>query len=195
MVNSYLLVHCHSVLRNPGGGAGAERNATLGTFPGTRTVQRPQEQGAHSPTEDSDDAWYEPLLSSIRLGQFLVVGIVGALVDNTLLITLVELAKLEPVVAAFGAKEASILVMFVVNDRWTFAEQPAAGGWETVVRFLKSNAVRAGGAGVGIGTLYVLTHEFGLGYLVANVLGIGTGFVFNYTFESLVTWRITGTMP
>jgi putative flippase GtrA len=130
------------------------------------------------------------LLEPVRLGQFLSVGILGGLVDNAVLVSLVEGGSIEPVVAAVGAKEASILVMFLVNDNWTFADQDAATGFARAKRFLKSNVVRSGGALVGIATLHVLSAWFGVWYLLANVLGICVGFFFNYTLESLVTWRV-----
>jgi putative flippase GtrA len=31
---------------------------------------------------------------------------------------------------------------------------------------------------------------YGVWYLLANAAGIGVGFQANYTFESLVTWRV-----
>ncbi|NEU58820.1 GtrA family protein [Halorussus sp. MSC15.2] len=53
-----------------------------------------------------------------------------------------------------------------------------------VRRFLKSNVVRTGGVGVAVLVLHVLHNVFGLWYLLANVAGIGVGFVVNYVFES-----------
>lgn len=133
---------------------------------------------------------YRSLLAPVRLGQFLSVGVAGGLLDNAVLVALVELGSLEPVVAAVGAKEASILLMFALNERWTFAGYDEGGYVHRVRRLLKSNVVRSGGALVGIATLFVLHQWLGVWYLAANILGIGIGFFFNYTFESLVTWRV-----
>jgi putative flippase GtrA len=125
-------------------------------------------------------------LACPRLGQFLSVGAAGALVDNAVLVGLVELAALSPELAAVGAKEASILFMFVLNEHWTFAEH-SAGTWRR--RLVSSHGVRVVGAAVGIGTLAALT-AVGVHYLLANVVGIGVGFAFNYALESLVTWQV-----
>jgi putative flippase GtrA len=125
-----------------------------------------------------------------RFGMFLSVGVVGALCDNAVLVLLVELAGFAPLVAGLAAKEASITTMFLLNDRWTFNGEGASGHRARLRRFLTSNLVRAGGAGVGLATLYVLTEYAGIWYLAANVLGIGVGFVANYAGENLVTWRV-----
>lgn len=135
-------------------------------------------------------AWYRSLVAPIRFAQFLSVGFVGALVDNTLLVGLVELAAIAPSIAAIGAKEGSILVMFAINERWTFRDARDGERAGLLRRLVKSNAVRAGGAVVGIATLVALTRGLGLWYLAANVVGIGVGFVFNYVLESIVTWRV-----
>ena len=129
------------------------------------------------------------LLSPVRFTQFLSVGIVGLLVDNVSLVVLVQSTDLAPHVAAFPSKELSITVMFLLNERWTFAETEN-GDSRLGVRFLKSNLVRSVGAAVGIGVLYLLTQFLGIWYVAANVAGVGVGFLFNYVLESLFTWGI-----
>ncbi|NHN42159.1 GtrA family protein [Halorubellus sp. JP-L1] len=133
---------------------------------------------------------YRSLLEPTRFAQFLSIGVIGAIVDNSVLVLLVEAAALAPTVAAFGAKESSILLMFALNERWTFEAQSGGGYKRRLWRLVKSNAVRVAGASIGIATLYVLHVRFGIWYLAANVLGIGVGFLFNYTLEALVTWSV-----
>jgi putative flippase GtrA len=77
--------------------------------------------------------------------------------------------------------------MFVVNDHWTFAEQP--GRDSALRRLLTSNTVRLAGLATGTGILLVL-HGLGVWYVAANAVGLGVGFVVNYAFESLVTWQV-----
>lgn len=137
--------------------------------------------------EKSLPAAFRSALSTTRLGQFLLVGGLGAVVDTTSLFVIVEMAALPPSIAAFGSKELSILVMFVLNDRWTFRDTEARKSLPR--RVLSSNVVRVGGAIIGIAVLTALVRWFGVWYPVANVLGIGVGFVSNYVFENLVTWR------
>jgi len=128
------------------------------------------------------------LWSVARLGRFASVGAVGAVCDNLVLAGLVETDLLAPVAGAVVAKEVSIAVMFALNEVWTFSEAGSGGG--PLRRFLTSNAVRGGGAVVGIAVLYALTAWLGVWYLLANVVGIGVGFALNYTAETLVTWRV-----
>lgn len=129
------------------------------------------------------------LLSPALLARFMGVGAVGALTENLVLVALVETATLSPVPGAALSKEVSIAVMFLLNDRWTFAERGRAGVVPALKRFLHSNVVRAGGALVGLAVLAALHRWLGVWYLPANLVGIGVGFAFNFTFEQLVTWR------
>ncbi len=168
-----------------------------GERPSDAGVDRPSDSGAEGPSDPGtsnvdaeSDFGVRQLVAPVRFTQFLSVGAVGAVVDNAVLVLLVELVAVEPVVAAVGAKESSILLMFALNERWTFDDHGSGGLRERGWRLLKSNVVRSGGAVVGIATLYALVRWAGLWYLAANVFGIGVGFFFNYTFESLVTWRV-----
>lgn len=130
------------------------------------------------------------LASSVRFGQFVSVGVVGFFVDNAVLALCVELFGLSLLAAKLVGAETAIVVMFVLNERWTFADAGGSSPRELLRRFLTSNLVRVGGVGVATGVLLTLNGLFGVWYLLANVIGIGVGFVVNYTFESLVTWRI-----
>lgn len=130
------------------------------------------------------------LASLKRLLQFLSIGIMGAIVDNLVLITIVEMGFLTPTPGAVISKESSIIFMFVLNERITFSQHGDENLYPIFRRFLRSNVVRAGGAGVGIGILFILHTYFGVWYVIANIIGIGVGFIVNYTFESLFTWRV-----
>lgn len=128
--------------------------------------------------------------SGTRFGQFASVGFVGAAVDNIVLFTLVEFTVLGPVPAKVLSWEFAIVVIFVINERWTFASYGQAGLGPLGYRFLRSNVVRLGGLLVTLSVLLVLVYGFGVWYLTANVVGIGVGFFVNYSLESLYTWRV-----
>lgn len=130
------------------------------------------------------------LHSTARLGQFVAVGFVGATVDNLTLFTLVEFTVLGPVLAKLIAWELGIVVIFAINERWTFSDYGGDGARALGYRFLRSNAVRVGGFLVTLTVLAALVYGFGVWYLAANVIGIAVGFVVNYTLESLYTWKI-----
>ena len=127
--------------------------------------------------------------SGVRLGQFLSVGLLGALFDNGLLVALHGLAGVSLGVAKFASAEAAILLMFACNERWTFAGWGETGSTDLARRVVTSNLVRLGGVAVATGVLLALS-ELGVWYVLANVIGIGTGALLNYVAESLLTWRV-----
>lgn len=130
------------------------------------------------------------LTSGARLGQFVSAGIVGAATDNLSLYLLVEFGDLGPVPAKVIAWELAIVVIFTINERWTFRRYGAAGARPLGRRFLRSNVVRFGGFLVTLSVLAALVYGFSVWYLAANVIGIGVGFVVNYVCESLYTWKV-----
>jgi putative flippase GtrA len=126
-----------------------------------------------------------------RVRQFAAVGMLGTACDFLILGGLhggygvdLELAKLVAV-------EVSIVVMFLGNDRWTFAAHGAGGIGATTRRFLVSNGVRATGALLAVLTLSLGVRTVGLGVAIANLAGILVGGAVNYVFESLLTWGVT----
>lgn len=129
------------------------------------------------------------LVSGTRFGQFLSVGVLGALFDNALLVALHGFGGISLTVAKLASAEAAILLMFACNERWTFSGWGKDGVRDLVRRVVTSNLVRLGGVAVATGVLLVLT-EVGVWYVLANVIGIGVGAVLNYVAESLLTWRV-----
>lgn len=130
------------------------------------------------------------LLSGPRLGKFASAGFVGASVDTAVLFGLVEFAGLSPVVAKVVSWEVAIVVIFAINERWTFSGFGSSDPRRLAGRFLRSNLVRLGGFVVTLGVLGALVYGVGVWYLVANAAGIGVGFVVNYAAENLYTWRV-----
>jgi putative flippase GtrA len=137
------------------------------------------------------------LASRVRIGQFVSVGVAGATLETVLVAALTAGYGAAPLAAKAVGAEASISLMFLLNDRVTFAEEGGEGG--IVRRFARSHAVRLGGLAVGFAVLTLLT-EFtdvrlvvagaDLWPTVANGVGIGLGMVLNYLAESLFTWRV-----
>ncbi|NGM69760.1 GtrA family protein [Natronolimnobius sp. AArcel1] len=130
------------------------------------------------------------LRSRSRFTQFAGVGLVGATVDNVVLFALVELTVLGPVMAKVISWELAIMVIFAINERWTFSSYGEMGVRPLGRRFLRSNAVRFAGFLVTLTVLAILYYQFGVWYMAANVIGMGVGFFVNYTCESLYTWEV-----
>lgn len=142
------------------------------------------------------------LLERTRIGQFVSVGAVGATIETTLVAVLTAFVGVGPLVAKAVGAEASVSAMFVVNDRWTFADAGAGGATAFARRWGKSHLVRAVGLSVAFAVLYVLTGVIDVSVpvwgielwpTVANIIGIGVGMVVNYIAESLFTWRVAET--
>ncbi len=141
----------------------------------------------------------DALRSKARFGQFVSVGLVGAVVDNTTLVALRLGAGLPELLAKAGGVEAAILVMFLVNERWTFAGHGEAGRRPFLRRLLTSHGVRAGGAAVQLVVYWTLTSRLDvtlvvgdtdLWFLAASPLAIAVAVLVNYVAESLFTWRV-----
>jgi putative flippase GtrA len=141
----------------------------------------------------------QSLLSGVRFGKFVSVGAVGAAFDNTVL-TLLELATGLPTILAKAAgAETAILVMFLVNEHWTFRGEGDRDRRSFAGRLVRSHLVRAGGTSVQLllfaGLYYGLPFEVEVGgvdfwFLVASVVAIGLAMGVNYVFESLFTWQV-----
>lgn len=142
----------------------------------------------------------DELVSGVRFGKFVSVGAVGFVFDTITFVVLDQIVGLSVAVATAIGIEVAILVMFVVNDVWTFAgdgpdDRRSLGG-----RLLRSHLVRAGGSALQwvlvVLVLSVYTIEFisvgGIDLWPVIVKGgaIGIAMFVNYTFESLFTWRV-----
>jgi len=155
-------------------------------------------------------SWLEPLIAGLqarfralasgaRLGQFISVGVSGATLETIIVFLLTGLITFPPLAAKAVGAEAAITLMFLINDRWTFAEE-GGNEWSAVGRrYVKSHTVRIGGLAVAFSVLYVLTSWTAIEVIVsgadlwptiANLAGIATGMTINYVAESLITWRV-----
>ncbi len=138
------------------------------------------------------------LLSGVRFGQFVSVGAVGAVFDLSVSSALIVLLDVAPELAKLVGAEVAIVVMFFINDNWTFAGEGADGVLPTLRRLVKSNLVRSGGVLVQVLVVRALTglpvsvELFGieLWNLIPLPIAIVASMFVNYVFESLITWRV-----
>ena len=131
----------------------------------------------------------EPLVRAERVGQFITIGAVGVAVELVVLAALVETAVTGRFLGGVAGKEAAVFVMFALNERWTFADSGRPGLRAVARRLLLSNLARALGNGVALAVYTILYLWVGVWYLLAALLGIAVGFLFNYVLEGLLTWR------
>jgi putative flippase GtrA len=150
---------------------------------------------------------FDDLVSGVRFGQFASVGALGAVVDTTVTVLLASQFGIFRGAAKLAGAELAIVVMFLVNEHWTFGDHGNEGLRAVTWRFLKSNLVRVGGVLVATGVFvavsglpnpfvtYGLPNPTPLGrfeawLVVANGVGILAGLAVNYVLESVVTWRL-----
>ncbi|MFC3477515.1 GtrA family protein [Halobacterium litoreum] len=142
---------------------------------------------------------FASLASGARFGQFVSVGVVGAISDNAVLAALRLGAGTPEMWAKAAGVETAILVMFLVNEHWTFADHGDDGRWPFARRLARSHVVRSGGVAVQLAVYWLLTQRLAvtlvvagtdLWFLAASPVAIAAAMLVNYVFESLFTWRV-----
>jgi putative flippase GtrA len=152
--------------------------------------------------DDADDGLLDgeaaALVSGARFGKFASVGAIGAVFDLITSTTLRELGVF-PEIAVFIGIEVAIVVMFLLNDNWTFSARGNGGLLPTLGRLGRSHLVRLGGTLVQLATFSLLYRVIALElpvatvdgwFVVSKVTGIGVAMFVNYVAESLFTWRV-----
>jgi len=142
---------------------------------------------------------------SVTLVRFLAVGLVSYVVNQAALYALYDrlLRGFDATIATpFGsiggrllvasivALEVSILVRFVLNDCWTFAEHREA---PLLRRFYRFNAGSLASPVFALAAVNVLTPVVGVSYLLANSLGIVVGLAWNWVCSNRLVWRVAQT--
>ena len=142
---------------------------------------------------------FESLVSGVRFGQFVSVGVVGAISDNTVLAVLGLAFGVSDMWAKAAGVETAILVMFLVNEHWTFAGQGDTDRRSFAKRLGKSHLVRSGGVAVQLAIYWLLTQWLtvellvagtDLWFIAASPLAIGVAMLVNYVAESVFTWQV-----
>ncbi|MDQ6670708.1 MAG: GtrA family protein [Chloroflexota bacterium] len=123
-----------------------------------------------------------------RMLRFGAVGLLGVAINSALLWLLTERAEMYYLVSSIIATEVAILCNFALNHAWTFASPE--DGQSVPMRLIKFNLVSFGGLGLTVTTLFALKQFAGIHYLVANLVAVGSGAVWNYVANRRWTWRV-----
>ncbi len=121
-----------------------------------------------------------------RLFKFLVVGTIGLFIDTGVLYFLVNYVGWSATFSKIISTETAIISIFVMNENWTFKGH---GQDHVLKRMAKSNAFRLVGLVIGVATIQFFI-DLGMHLIVANLFSIFLEVVFNYTFETLITWKV-----
>lgn len=125
-----------------------------------------------------------------RLISFMLVGLVGILVNEAILWFLTENFHLHYVFSASISAEASVLSNFALNEFFTFRDLVADSSLRSVFRrAFEYNWTRIVGICIELFTLHVLTVYSGLHYLLANLVGIALSLVWGYSTSISIVWK------
>jgi len=122
-----------------------------------------------------------------RILKFAVVGLSGVAVNMGLLYVFTRYLGLYYLLSSIIAIEVSILTNFVLNDIWTWRDRQKKSYGKRMLQYHISVGVTAVLANWLL--LIFFTEVAGLHYMIANLIGISVGMLFNYTLNDLWTFR------
>ena len=123
-----------------------------------------------------------------QLRRFVVVGTGAAGVQMLLLWLLVDFGRLNYLVGAILAIEATIILQYVLNNAWTFQAVKNTGRSEFYAGLLKTNVVRGSAIPIQLSILFLLVEWQQVGYLPANAVGIVVSGIYRFVLDSQWTW-------
>ena len=126
-----------------------------------------------------------------QLRKFVVVGTVAAAIQMALLWAFVEVGGLNYIVAAAVAIEITIVLQYVINNRWTFASMRNVSRKAFFSGLAKTNVVRGSAIPIQLGILYALVSWGSIPYLLANAVAILLTGLYRYAFDRMWTWGRT----
>ena len=137
----------------------------------------------------SSEGLPRPVIRSVtitrRFQKFLLVGAVGLGVNQGVLFALVDQASLAVAMASPIAIFLSMIVTFILNERWTWHDRVQG---RILHRAVLYGSINSGGLLINWLTLVSL-HQIGLDYLVANLVGAGFAATWNFSLNHALTWR------
>ncbi len=126
--------------------------------------------------------------AKVQLRRFVTVGILAAAIQMILLWGFVDVAGRNYLLGAIVAIEATIVLQYVLNNRWTFQHCQNTGITEYVTGLLKTNVVRGTAIPIQLSVLFVLVEWRTISYLVANAIAIVISGVYRYVLDARWTW-------
>lgn len=135
---------------------------------------------------DNDKLFRE---KSTTFGRFMLVGVVGFLVNYTILSSMTELKLLDYLSAEILAAAVALHVTFALHDRWTYRLHTPVGTAKLSLKaryatYLASNGFGAFMTVVFFGFLFMYINR-----LPALLLAAIAGIVWNYLMNTYVIWR------
>lgn len=115
---------------------------------------------------------------------FAGIGAVGTLVQYAVLVTLVQLARAEPVISSAAGMVGGAVVNYILNYRYTFKSRKSHG--EALGKFM---TVAVAGLALNTLVMKLAIETFALHYLLAQVVATGIVLAWNFAGNRLWTFR------
>jgi len=122
-----------------------------------------------------------------KFAKFGFIGALGAILNTAVIFSLVEFFNFNYLAASPIAIESAIVLMFILNNRYTFSNQKR-GVKQIFEGLIKSNIYRSIGIMVQIAFLYFLTDVLEIYYILSNLASIGIASIFNFFTEEKLNW-------
>ncbi len=125
-----------------------------------------------------------------RFIQFCLVGLSGVGVNMGTFLLLTRVAGLYDLIALILGIVASIISNFTLNDIWTFRDRRIGSMKALSMRVLKFDLISIGAIALYYG-IYTPLTRFWLGEdsFLALAIAIGVGLIWNFSMNTLWTWR------
>ena len=135
------------------------------------------------------DITNERTIASVTVLRFLLVGLIGFIINYVVLVLLTDLVKLSHIGAEIIAALLAFHVTFVLHDKWTYklklVSKPAVLSLSNrYITFILTNSI---GAAMTV-VVFALAYNY-VNRLPALLIGALSGLIWNYLFNSLVIWR------
>lgn len=124
-----------------------------------------------------------------QLQRFMVVGLIGIVVNLSILYWLSQGQLVPAVVASMIATEVSILNNFVLNNFFTFRDQTLATPGRLLRGLGTYHLAVAVGFGITISIFGLLYTTLGVNYLLSQLVGVSLAFIANFWISRRFVWR------
>ncbi|MEM0482804.1 MAG: GtrA family protein [Nitrososphaerota archaeon] len=131
----------------------------------------------------------------IRIGtsklalKFVLVGVACLALAEAILYLLVDVWRVNSLVAGAASIEISVVANFIINDAWTFKENRSSDGF--FARMLKFHITRVASIAVNFGIYSILVALIGVNHLVAYFVATFVAFSINFLTSIIWVWRGT----
>lgn len=124
-----------------------------------------------------------------RFIKYCIIGAIGILINTSVLFILTTFGIFY-IISSVIAHEISIIINFIMNDRWTFKDLTISNRSHSFfIRAIHYNWTRVSGVLLSISLLYILTEFTSINYIISNMISIMIGVGWGYFTAITIIWR------